>query len=200
MPMKTLLAAASVVAAFQVSSLAQAHAAQIEGREVFKNDEVVFHQIDEHTWVGSGHMMASESLYLLEGSNKAVLIDAGTTITGLDRTVASLRKKPVMLVVTHAHPDHTGSEINDFPELSIRAGDAASPFVSAYKGTIKPLKDGNVIDLGGRTLDVVATPGHTQASTTFKVKREPNPRGMMGLNMVITANGVRINCSENSVK
>jgi len=31
----------------------------MEGKEVFKNDDVVFHQIDEHTWVGSGHMMAS---------------------------------------------------------------------------------------------------------------------------------------------
>jgi hydroxyacylglutathione hydrolase len=204
------------------------------------------------------------------------LIDAGTRITGLDKIVASLTKKPVMLVVTHAHPDHTGSAINDFPELSIGAGDAASPFLSSYKGAIKPLKDGDVIDLGGRTLDVVATPGHTPGSTTFidktvgygfsgdsfgsgnlllggtfstllatcqktsalmekngirylypghffgknfetkqrlddmatiskdvlagKVKGEPNPRGMMGLNLIITAYGVRINYSENNVK
>ena len=133
-----------------------------------------------------------------------------------------------------------------------------------------------MIDLGGRTLDVVATPAHTPGSTTFidkaagygfsgdsfgsgnlllggtfstllatcrktsalmekngikylypghffgknaetkqrlddmatiskdvlagKVKGEPNPRGMMGLNLVITAYGVRINYGENSVK
>jgi len=274
--MKKLLPSVIVVAVLQAASFAQAPAPQIEGKEVFKNDDLVFHQIDEHTWVGSGHMMASESLYLAEGNDKAVLIDAGTKITGLDKIVASLTKKPVMLVVTHAHPDHTGSAINDFPELYIGAGDAASPFLSSYKGAIKPLKDGDVIDLGGRTLDVVATPGHTPGSTTFidktagygfsgdsfgsgnlllggtfstllatcqktsalmekngikhlypghffgknfetkqrlddmaaisrdvlagRLKGEPNPRGMMGLNLVITAYGVRINYSENSVK
>ena len=274
--MKTLLSSAIIVSVLHVGSFAQAPVPQIEGKEVFKNDDVVFRQIDEHTWVGSGHMMASESLYLVEGRDKAVLIDAGTRIAGLDKIVASLTKKPVMLVATHAHPDHTGSAINDFPELYIGAGDAASQFVAAYKGTIKPLKDGDVIDLGGRTLDVVATPGHTPGSTTFidrtagygfsgdsfgsgnlllggtfstllatcqktsalmekhgitrlypghffgknaetkqrlddmatisrdvlagKVKGEPNPKGMMGLNLIITAYGVRINYSENSVK
>ena len=274
--MMGLLSTLIIVAVLQIALCAQSPAAQIEGKEVFKNDDVVFHQIDEHTWVGSGHLMASESLYLVEGNTRTVLIDAGTTIAGLDKIVASLTKKPVMLVVTHAHPDHTGSAINDFPELYIGAGDAASPFLSSYKGTIKPLKDGDVIDLGGRTLDVVATPGHTPGSTTFidktrgygfsgdsfgsgnlllggtfstllatcqktsalmekngikhlypghffgknfetkqrlddmatisrdvlagKVKGEPNPRGMMGLNLVITAYGVRINYSENSVK
>jgi glyoxylase-like metal-dependent hydrolase (beta-lactamase superfamily II) len=181
-----------------------------------------------------------------------------------------------MLVVTHAHPDHTGSAINYFPELYIGAGDAASSFLSAYKGKIRDLKDGDVIELGGRTLDVVATPGHTPGSTTFidkaagygfsgdsfgsgnlllggtfstllatcqktsalmakhgikhlypghffgknaetkqrvddmatiskdvlagKVKGEPNPRGMMGLNLIVTAYGVRINYSEAGVK
>jgi hypothetical protein len=33
-----------------------------------------------------------------------------------------------------------------------------------------------------------------------KAKGEPNPRGMMGLNLLITAYGVRIDYSENSVK
>ena len=274
--MKKLLSSAVVVAVLQAASFAQTPAPQIEGKEVFKNDDVVFHQLDEHTWVGSGHMMASESLYLVEGTDKGVLIDAGTRIPGLDKIVASITKKPVMLVVTHAHPDHTGSAISDFPELRIGAGDAASRFLADYKGTIKPLKDGDAIDLGGRTLDVVATPGHTPGSTTFidktagygfsgdsfgsgnlllggtfstllatcqttsalmekhgikhlypghffgknfetkqrlddmaaisrdvlagKLKGEPNPRGIMGLNLVITAYGVRINGSESSVK
>ena len=33
-----------------------------------------------------------------------------------------------------------------------------------------------------------------------KLKGEANPRGMMGLNLIVTAYGVRINYSENSVK
>jgi hydroxyacylglutathione hydrolase len=165
--MNRLLSAVVLLALCQAASLAQTPAAQIEGKEVFKNDDVVFHQIDEHTWVGSGHMMASESLYLLEGNDRAVLIDAGTKIAGLDKVVASITRKPVRLVVTHAHPDHTGSAINDFPELSINAADAASPFLANYKGKVRELKDGEIIDLGGRTLEVVFTPAHTPGSTTF---------------------------------
>jgi hydroxyacylglutathione hydrolase len=75
-----------------------------------------------------------------------------------------------VLVVTHAHPDHTGSAINDFPELSINPADAASPFMADYKGKIKELEDGEIIDLGGRELEVVFTPGHTPGSTTFMDK------------------------------
>ena len=93
-------------------------------------------------------MMANESLYLVEGNEKAVLIDAGTKIMDLDKIVASITKKPVMLVATHAHPDHTGSAINYFPELNIAPGDAASQFVANYKGKVKELKDGQIIELG----------------------------------------------------
>jgi glyoxylase-like metal-dependent hydrolase (beta-lactamase superfamily II) len=169
--MKRLLVAVFVTVLLQAASFAQTPPPQIEGKQVFKNDDVVFHQIDEHTWVGSGHMMASESLYLLEGNEKAVLIDAGTKIADLDKIVASLTKKPIMLVVTHAHPDHTGSAIDYFPELRINPADAASPFLASYKGKVRELKDGEIIDLGGRTLEVVFTPAHTPGSTTFVDKK-----------------------------
>lgn len=141
----------------------------IKGKIVFSNDDVVFHQIDEHTWVGSGHEMWHESLYLIEGNNKAILIDAGTNIKDLDKIVSSITKKPVVLVATHVHPDHTGPSINSFPEIYINPGDADSVpmFMSNYKGVVKYLKDREIIDLGNRQLEVVYTPGHTKGSTTF---------------------------------
>jgi hydroxyacylglutathione hydrolase len=221
-------------------------------------------------------MMANESLYLVEGSERTVLIDAGTKIADLDKIAASITKKPIILVATHAHPDHTGSAIDCFPELYIAPGDAASQFLADYKGKVQELRDGQIIDLGGRDLEAVFTPGHTPGSTTFidkkagygfsgdsfgsgnlllsgnfstllatclktgaimekygikffypghyfgknvetkqriddeatisrdvlagKVKGEENPKGMMGLNRVISAYGVRINYSDASVK
>jgi hydroxyacylglutathione hydrolase len=169
--MKKLLLSVIPIALLQVAAFTQTPASQIEGKEVFKNDDVVFHQIDEHTWVGTGHLMANESLYLVEGNDKAVLIDAGTKIADLDKIVASITKKPIMLVATHAHPDHTGSAINYFPDLYINPADAASSFVANYKGKVRDLKDGEIIDLGGRTLEVVFTPGHTPGSTTFIDKK-----------------------------
>jgi hydroxyacylglutathione hydrolase len=169
--MKKLLQIATIIILIPIASYAQMGDMQIEGKEVAKNDDIVFHQIDEHTWVGTGHVMYNESIYLVEGANKAVLIDAGTKIDGLDKIVAAITKRPIMLVATHAHPDHTGSAINYFPELYIAPGDASSQFLANYKGKIKELKDGETIDLGGRALEVVFTPAHTPGSTTFIDKK-----------------------------
>lgn len=276
--MKEVILTMALFISFQVASLAQAATVQIEGKEVFKNDDVVFRQIDEHTWVGTGHLMSNESLYLVEGNYKAVLIDAGTKIVDLDKIVASITKKPVMLVATHVHPDHTGSAIDYFPELYINPADTVGipQMMPNYKGQVKYLKDGQIIDLGGRKLEVVFTPGHTPGSTTFidkdagygfsgdsfgsgnllltvnfstlisscektsaimakygiknlypghyfgknaetkqrvddmitlskdvlsgKVKGTENPTGMIGLNLVVNAYGVRINYNEKGMK
>jgi len=167
--MKKTALSVLICSVFQIASLAQPGGGQFKGEEVFKNEDVVFHKIDEHTWVGTGHMMANESLYLVEGMNKAVLIDAGTKIEDLDKIVASITVKPVTLVATHVHPDHTGSAINYFPELYINPADTVGipRMMPDYKGEVKYLKDGEIIELGGRQLEVVFTPGHTPGSTTF---------------------------------
>ena len=49
----------------------------LRGKVVYQDDEVVFRQLDEHTWIGNGHRVYNESLYLVEGSDRAILIDAG---------------------------------------------------------------------------------------------------------------------------
>jgi len=140
----------------------------MEGEEVFKNEDVVFHKIDNHTWVGTGHMAFNESLYLVEGNNRAVLIDAGTRIADLDKIVASITKKPVTLIVTHIHPDHVGAA-GYFPEIYINPADTVGipQMMPDYKGKIRYLKDGEMLDMGGRQLEVVFTPAHTPGSTTF---------------------------------
>ncbi|MDH6343506.1 hydroxyacylglutathione hydrolase [Parabacteroides sp. PFB2-12] len=142
---------------------------QYNEKEVFKNEDVIFRQIDAHTWVGSGHLMANESLYLIEGDERAILIDAGTKIADLDKIVAKITYKPVTLMATHVHPDHTGEPVNYFPEIYINAGDMVNvaQMMGDYKGEIKYLRDGEVIDLGGRQIEVIFTPGHTPGSTTF---------------------------------
>lgn len=159
------------IAAFILCSDMAAPAQQsfLDGEAVFKNDEVVFHQIDEHTWVGTGNLVYNESLYLVEGTEKAVLIDAGTRIKDLDKIVATITKKPIILVATHVHNDHTGSAVDRFPEIYINPGDKdyIPQVMPRYKGNIKFLTDGEEIDLGGRKLEVVFTPGHTPGSTTF---------------------------------
>lgn len=167
--MKKLILSTIILMLIGSTINAQTPATEIAGKEVFKNDDIVFHQIDDHTWVGTGRMMANESIYLVEGNNKALLIDAGTNIKDLDKIVGSITRKPIMLVATHVHPDHTGTSIDVFPEIFINQGDTVNipQFMSGYKGSVKYLKDSQVIDLGGRTIEVVFTPAHTPGSTTF---------------------------------
>ena len=126
----------------RIALFCQPQTAGIEEKEVLKNEDVIFHQIDEHTWFGTGHLMANESLYLVEGETKAILIDAGTKIKDLDKLVASITDKPVTLVATHVHPDHTGSAIDYFPEIYINPADTICipEFMPNYKAKFVSLK------------------------------------------------------------
>ena len=132
---------------------------------VYKDENVTFRKMDDHTWVGSGNVMSSETMYIVEGKRKAVLIDAGTVIPGLDKIVAQITNKPVTLILTHVHPDHAGA-VECFEEVWINPADTvfAPAFMPNYKGTIKFLEHGQKIKLGGRTLETYFTPGHTPGS------------------------------------
>ena len=116
--------------------------------------------------------MANEAIYIIEGEASALVIDAGTEIKDYDKIIAQITSKPVTLVATHVHPDHTGSAVNYFDEIFINAGDMVNveEMMGDYKGKIKYLVDGQVFDLGGREIEVVFTPGHTPGSTTFMDK------------------------------
>ncbi len=166
--MKKSIALIFMLTLCQLMIMAQMPTANFEGEEVFKNDDVVFHKIDDHIWVGTGHMSANESIYLIEGNDKAVLLDAATKITDLDKIVASITDKPVTLMLTHVHPDHVGAA-DYFPVVYMNPGDkeSAAQMMPNYKGEYKYLEDGQVIDLGGRKLEVVFTPAHTWGSTTY---------------------------------
>lgn len=159
-----LIAACSIVGAS-----AQGFRLTYQEKVVYEGEDVTFRQIDDHTWEGNGKMMANETLYIVEGEERALLIDAGTNIKDLDKIVAGITSKPVTLVATHVHPDHTGASINYFEEIYINAADMVNvaSMMGNYKGQIKYLSDGEIIDLGGREIEVIFTPGHTPGSTTF---------------------------------
>ena len=150
-------------------AFAQPPLKNMSGEVVFENSEVIFYKIDDQTWVGIGNLMSNESMYLIEGNDKAILLDTGTKIERLDKIVSSISSKPVTLIATHVHPDHTGSGIHDFDEIWINAADVVNVpmFMPDFKGEIRYLSDGQVFDLGGRKIEVVFTPGHTPGSTTF---------------------------------
>ena len=163
---RLLFTALAILISF--SSCAQSNGAYKE-KTVFKNSQVEFRQIDQHTWHGNGNMVYNESVYLIEGETSAILIDAGTVIPGLKKIAEDICKKPVVLVATHVHPDHTGSAVNEWDSIWINAADEVNvaQMMKDYKGKRKYLSDGQIFDLGGRQIEVVFTPGHTPGSTTF---------------------------------
>lgn len=138
------------------------------GEKVYEDSMVVFHQVENHLWIGHGHAMAMETLYLVEGDKSAVLIDCGTKIDHLDDIVAKLTSKPVTLIATHVHPDHVGA-VDWFPEIWINPADTVNiqMCMPQYKGKINYIQNGQKFDLGGRVLEAFFTPGHTPGSTTF---------------------------------
>ena len=163
--MKRIILAA-IAAIICISSFAQnnENQAQLDLPEVYRDKNVVFWKLDNHTWIGSGNRVSSETLYLIEGEDKAVLIDAGTNIPKLDKIIKRITKKPVDLLLTHGHGDHAGGA-GCFDELWMNTDDKG--MLRNYKGTIHHIENGQRFDLGGRILEAFYTPGHTSGSVTF---------------------------------
>ena len=108
--------------------------------------------------------------YLIVGKERALLFDLAVDESGMREYAHELAGKPVQLVLSHGHPDHTYhlSEFNDVwmhaaDEKFIRDGMMGSPPVNPCP-TIHPLQDGDALDLGDRILDVFNIPGHTPGS------------------------------------
>jgi len=90
------------------------------------------------------------------------LIDTGTKCDKLDEVIRTITKKPLYVVITHAHGDHDGN-IGYFKEIYLHPADTVL-MDKTYKGKIHFVKDGDVFDLGGKKIEVSHTPAHTPGS------------------------------------
>ncbi len=127
---------------------------------------------------GTGHVMA----YLVEGNEKAVLWDSGYGNGNIKAFVESLTDLPVMALNSHNHLDHNGcnalfdevwiGEHEDgldqpvFPISERIPGGVDEAVAAGGDYAWKLLKDGDVIDLGGRYLTIIEVPGHTRGCLT----------------------------------
>lgn len=101
-------------------------------------------------------------------TKEAALIDPSQE-AGPDTYADILREKNLTLryiLETHTHADHISSarELREALGGKI-AMHAASPLPSKDI----PLEDGMILPLGGGTIEVLATPGHTDESVTYRV-------------------------------
>ncbi len=134
--------------------------------QVFKNSELSITSIGKNRWIIE--TADNNTMYLIEGTGKALLIDTGTKCQKLDSVVRLITKKPVEVVITHAHSDHTGN-IDAFDEIYLHPADTVL-LDKSYQGKLHFINDGYLFDLGGTILEVVHTPAHTPGSIVLMDK------------------------------
>lgn len=66
------------------------------------------------------------SMFLLEGTEKAMLIDCGMGIGDLRGAVEMITDKPLIVVISHGHVDHTANAIQ-FEEIWMHPADQGAP-------------------------------------------------------------------------
>lgn len=133
--------------------------------QVFTNAELSISNLNQGVWVIE--TTDKNTMYIVEGDDKAMLIDTGTKCHKLDSIIRLITQKPLYVVITHQHPDHTGN-VNDFAEMYYHAADTVLLSINEpFTGKTHFISDGDVFDLGNRKIEVVWMPGHTPGSVVL---------------------------------
>jgi glyoxylase-like metal-dependent hydrolase (beta-lactamase superfamily II) len=120
--------------------------------------------------------------YLLVGQRRALLIDSGSTARDIHAVLTTLTSLQVTAIPTHLHWDHTNGLQNftsialiDLPQTrALQSGDGVQLARYDFINNDPPhlhvsewLKPESVIDLGGRHVRIMSTPGHTASSVSL---------------------------------
>jgi glyoxylase-like metal-dependent hydrolase (beta-lactamase superfamily II) len=142
------------------------------------------------------HQSEETISYLIAGTQNALLSDTGMGISDIHKVVSELTTLPVIVLNSHTHNDHVGgnwqfetvySMDTDFSRQNAK-GSVADALAEIAPGEIcgelppnfdpksyrtrpwkisKYVRDGEIFDLGGRFIELIATPGHTPDAITL---------------------------------
>lgn len=160
------------------------------------NNWFTLDQIDPDTYIISEYRHWEEThCYLLNGSERSLLIDTGLGICNIYEEAVRLTDKSIAAVATHVHWDHIGGhryfpdfyaheqELNwlngEFPlsmetiksmvvdRCDLPYGYDVNTYHFFQGMPSRILKDGDRIELGGRSIQVLHTPGHSPGHMCF---------------------------------
>lgn len=137
-------------------------------------------RIDPDTYaIRESHYWQQNIAYVLKGETRAILFDSGSGTRDIAFVADKVTKKPMTVVASHVHYDHIGSHRSfhqvamvDLPMnreathdnwFSPPIGRSLWAFQRGFPVT-EWWKPGEVIDLGGRKVEVVHLPGHSPDS------------------------------------
>lgn len=134
---------------------------KISAQEVLKNPDLAVSKLESGVWVIETTDFTT--MYIVEGTKRAILIDTGTKCEALDEVVRKITDKPFDVIITHNHIDHSGN-IRYFEEVYMHPLDSVIRMGIEFNGKYKWLNDGDIFDLGDRIIEIVWMPGHTPGS------------------------------------
>lgn len=170
---------------------------KVESESEFSmKDWFTIDQIDANSYIISEYRHWEEThCYLLNGSKRSLLIDTGLGICNIYDQIINLTDKPVTAIATHIHWDHIGGH-RYFPDFYAHAAELAwldggfpQPLETIKKYVVdrcdlpgdfdidnyaifqgRPTRvphGGETIDIGGRRVEVLHTPGHAPGHMCF---------------------------------
>ena len=117
-------------------------------------------QLGEHTYRVDDDRVR---FFIIEGTRKALMIDSSMNNANAIDAAKKVTDKPVEIINTHAYRDHIAGN-GAFEKIYMSPDEEENYRNNGGKGTIIPVKEGDIIDLGDRPLEIIDIPGHTPGS------------------------------------
>lgn len=124
--------------------------------------ETTLQRISDTVWaVDQGFVRC----FLITGEKKALLLDTGAEPCDLPGILRTVTDREIILVQSHGDGDHTA---NSALFSAIYAHPAETEVICRFRPELKerlrPVKGGDIFDLGGYDVEIIEAPGHTPGS------------------------------------